>query len=150
MRKLNQHMKDIIAHNTLGFAATVCADGTPNLSPKGTCLVLDDEHIIFGEIRSPTTVANLSSCETMEMNFFDLFSRQAVRVKGSASYVARGTPEFDILIEKFAQWGELTSRMNGVVKLQVDRALAVKSPAYDLGATEAELRQTWRNHFLEH
>ena len=46
---LTEQMKAIIANNRLGFVATVDADGTPNLSPKGTCVVLDDEHIVFGE-----------------------------------------------------------------------------------------------------
>jgi hypothetical protein len=45
----------------LGFVATTCPDGTPNLSPKGTTAVWDDDHLVFAHIHSPGTVANLRS-----------------------------------------------------------------------------------------
>jgi hypothetical protein len=37
----------------LGFDATVCEDGSPNLSPKGTTYVWDDDHLFFADVRSP-------------------------------------------------------------------------------------------------
>jgi predicted pyridoxine 5'-phosphate oxidase superfamily flavin-nucleotide-binding protein len=43
----------------LGFIATVCPDGTPNLSPKGSTAVWDDDHLVFCDVRSPGTVENL-------------------------------------------------------------------------------------------
>ncbi len=145
---LTEQMKAIIANNRLGFVATVDEDGTPNLSPKGTCVVLDDEHIGFGEIRSPSTLRNLQARPSMEINFADVLSRKAVRVKGQAEFLPRGSAEFTAVIEQFAQWGELADRINGVVKLRVERARLVVSPAYDRGATEDELRETWRKHYL--
>ena len=60
MAILTPDMKRIIAEQKLGFVATVNADGTPNLSPKATMQVLDDEHIFFADIRSPGTMANLA------------------------------------------------------------------------------------------
>jgi predicted pyridoxine 5'-phosphate oxidase superfamily flavin-nucleotide-binding protein len=36
---LTDEMKRVIAQQRLIFAATVCPDGTPNLSPKGTAMV---------------------------------------------------------------------------------------------------------------
>src|SRR6185295_14131401 len=36
-------MKRVVEEQRLGFVATVCPDGTPNLSPKGTTAVWDDE-----------------------------------------------------------------------------------------------------------
>jgi len=59
MAKLSEEMKKLVERQRLGFVATVCPDGTPNVSPKGTVSVLDDEHLIFADIRSPGTVANL-------------------------------------------------------------------------------------------
>lgn len=148
MRKLTDEMKEIIARNTLGFVATVDEDGTPNLSPKGTCVVLDEEHIVFGEIRSPNTLKNLQARPSMEINFADFFSRKAVRIKGPAQFLPRGSTEFDRLVEHFSRWGDLVERINGIVELNIQRARLVVSPAYDLGATEEELRDNWRKHFL--
>ncbi len=147
MGKLTEDMKRVVSEQKLGFVATVSEDGTPNLSPKGTFLVLDDEHIMFGEIRSPNTVRNLVDRPTMEVNFVDPFARKGFRAKGRATYLARGTSEFDELFPRFAQWGELTERIKGIVTLRVERAVSLTSPAYDMGATEAELRETWQTHF---
>jgi predicted pyridoxine 5'-phosphate oxidase superfamily flavin-nucleotide-binding protein len=56
---LTPNMQRIIAEQRLGFVATAAADGTPNVSPKGTFFVVDDKTIAFGEIRSPGTIRNL-------------------------------------------------------------------------------------------
>ena len=47
MAILTSDMKRVVEEQRLGFVATVCADGTPNLSPKGTTAVWDDEHLVF-------------------------------------------------------------------------------------------------------
>jgi hypothetical protein len=44
-------MKRVVEEQRLGFVATVCPDRTPNLSPKGTTAVWDDEHLVFVNIR---------------------------------------------------------------------------------------------------
>jgi predicted pyridoxine 5'-phosphate oxidase superfamily flavin-nucleotide-binding protein len=59
MAILTEDMKRVIRDQRLGFYATVCEDGSPNLSPKGTTCVLDDDHLLFADIRSPQTVANI-------------------------------------------------------------------------------------------
>jgi len=59
MNMLNGQMKKLIARHTLGFVASVDLEGRPNLSPKGTFVILDDQTLIFSEIRSPNTVRNI-------------------------------------------------------------------------------------------
>lgn len=44
---LTPEIKEFVQKNKLGFVATVCPDGTPNLSPKGTTTVWDDEHLVL-------------------------------------------------------------------------------------------------------
>jgi len=44
-----------VAEAELGFIATVCPDGTPNLSPKGTTAVWGEDHLVFADLRSPGT-----------------------------------------------------------------------------------------------
>jgi hypothetical protein len=56
---LTADMKRIIQEQRLGFVATIDPDGAPALSPKGTFVVLGDDTIAFGEIRSPGTLRNL-------------------------------------------------------------------------------------------
>ncbi len=55
MGVLTEDMKRVVREQRLGYAATVCPDGTPNLSPKGTTTVWDDDHLVFADICSPAT-----------------------------------------------------------------------------------------------
>jgi hypothetical protein len=57
--RLTEDMKRIVSEQRLGFIASICPDGTPNLSPKGTTAVWDDEHLLFADICSPGTIANV-------------------------------------------------------------------------------------------
>jgi hypothetical protein len=145
---LTDDMRRIIAEQGLGFVATVDADGSPNLSPKGTMLVLDVATIGFADIRSPGTARNLAVNPAMEINFVDPFARRGYRFKGRAAYHARGTPGFDTHFKRFAEtWPSLANRMRGLVMLGVERALPVTTPPYDTGASETELRQYWTDRF---
>src|SRR4029079_5118626 len=57
MAILTDDMKSVVREQSLGFVATVCPDGTPNLSPKGTTMVWDDDHLVFADIVSPGTIS---------------------------------------------------------------------------------------------
>jgi predicted pyridoxine 5'-phosphate oxidase superfamily flavin-nucleotide-binding protein len=71
MGRLTREMRELVLTQRLGYHATVCADGTPNLSPKGTTSVYDDGHLFLAEIRSPKTIANLAANPTIEVNVVD-------------------------------------------------------------------------------
>ena len=144
---LTSDMKRIVAEQKLGFVATVCADGTPNLSPKGTMLLLDDDHIMFGDIRSPGTIANLKANNAMEINFVDPFARKGYRFKGRARLAESGSEEFNALAPRFAHFGELAKKINRVVILHITNAAQLITQDYDVGATVAVLRRHWRTHF---
>ena len=58
---LDDDMKRVVREQRLGYVASVCPDGTPNLSPKGTTAVWDDDHLVFLDIFSPGTVANIEA-----------------------------------------------------------------------------------------
>ena len=144
---LTDDMKRVINEQKLGFVATVNDDATPNLSPKGTMVVLDDDTIMFGEIRSPNTIANIRANPAMEINFIDPMARTGYRFRGQARIIEGGSNEFETLLPRFDGWGELAGTINAIIALRVERALPLSSPAYDMGATEADLRKTWMAHF---
>ena len=148
--KLPSSAIEVIETFRLGFVATVTAGGRPNVSPKGTFVVLDDETIAFGEIRSPQTVTNLTTNPELEGNFVDQWKRKGVRVRGTAQMVRRGTAEFDALLPKWvAIWGDLTQRINMIVKIPVDEAKPLTTPPYDDGATEDEMISTYKAKYAE-
>jgi predicted pyridoxine 5'-phosphate oxidase superfamily flavin-nucleotide-binding protein len=142
---LTADMKRIIEEQRLGFVATAAPDGTPNVSPKGTFIVLDDETIAFGEIRSPGTLRNLRANPRIEVNFVDPFVRKGYRFAGTAVVVERGNGAFDALLGHFR--GALASRRRAIVTITVTKALPLTSPVCDDGKTEAELRRAWTARF---
>src|SRR5690349_24927229 len=87
---LTEDMQRVVSEQRLGYVATVCPDGTPNLSPKGTVTVWDDDHLVFADIRSPRTIANLRHNPVLEINVVDPFSRLGYRFKGTATILESG------------------------------------------------------------
>ena len=143
---LTADMKRVVEEQRLGFVATVCPDGTPNLSPKGTTAVWDDDHLVFANIRSPGTVANLRVNATVEVNVVDPFLRKGYRFKGVASVVESG-PLYEQAIAFYEARGSRVEAIHEVVLIRVHAARPLDSPAYDLGLSEEEIRDRWERHF---
>ena len=143
---LTADMKRVVDEQRLGFVATVCPDGTPNLSPKGTTAVWDDDHLIFADIRSPGTIANLRQNASVEVNVVDPFVRKGYRFKGVASVIESGAL-YDQAIAFYKTRGSHVAAFRRLVIVRVHSAQPIDSPAYDLGLTESEVRDRWERHF---
>lgn len=115
-------MKRVVTEQSLGFVATVCPDGTPNLSPKGTVAVWDDEHLVFLALRSPGTTANIATNPAMEINVVDPILRKGYRFKGEATVVADGPLLERILDFLKREPGPARERVRVAVLMRVDRA----------------------------
>jgi uncharacterized protein len=145
---LSDDMKRVVEEQRLGFVATVCPDGTPNLSPKGTTAVWDESRLVFADLRSPNTIRNLRINPAIEINVVDPIARKGYRFKGTATILERG-PEFERALEFFVPRLERArQRVRAAVLVTVERALPLTSPAYDLGLSEDEIRATWERHHL--
>ena len=144
MGTIDEDMRRVVEEQRLGFAATVCPDATPNLSPKGTTAVWDDEHLVFADIRSPRTVENLRRNPAIEINVVDPISRKGYRFKGTGTVLTEGTL-FDETLA-FYRGRRVANEIRAVVLVEVGRALPLTSPAYDLGASEQEVRERWERH----
>jgi predicted pyridoxine 5'-phosphate oxidase superfamily flavin-nucleotide-binding protein len=142
---LTDDMKRVVRQQRLAFVATVCGDNSPNLSPKGTIAVWDDDHLVFANIRSPGTIANLRRNPAIEINVVDPIVRKGYRFKGTASIVEAGA-EYAEVTASFRARG-VSNEIREVVVITVEQALPVTSPAYDLGLSEAEVRALWESHF---
>lgn len=87
---LTDDMRRVLEEQQLGFVATVCRDGTPNLSPKATTLAWNEDHIIFADICSPGTIENLRHNPAVEINVVDTVLRTGYRFKGTATVLGEG------------------------------------------------------------
>lgn len=141
MAPISKEMKTLVSKARLGFLATTCADGSPNLSPKGLTFVLDDQHLIIGEIRSPGSVANLRVRPIAEVNVVDPVVRKGVRFKGPCLVHDEG-PEFERLSVFLREQGARSS-IRSIIVMRVENAESMTSPIYDTGATEAEVSKQW-------
>jgi predicted pyridoxine 5'-phosphate oxidase superfamily flavin-nucleotide-binding protein len=148
MATLTEDMKRVVREQQLGYVATVCPDGTPNLSPKGTTRVWDDDHLVFADIRSPRTIANLRHNPAVEINVVDWFTRKGYRFKGVATVIESG-PLFDELVAFYEQPApsDAPRRIQAIVMVEVQRALPLISPAYDRDVTEDQVRAQWEDHY---
>jgi hypothetical protein len=142
-------MKRLVSEQRLGFVATVCPDGTPNLSPKGTTAVWDDDHIVFADIRSPATVSNLRRNPSAEINVVDPMVRKGYRFKGVASVVTEGALYERILdfYRTERNLDEGRNRIRSFVLVKINEAMPLISPAYDQGLTEEQVREKMQHYF---
>lgn len=138
---LGADVRRVVDEQRLCFAATVNADGTPNLSPKGSIRVWDDDHLVFADIRSPGTIRNLEARPAIEINVVDPISRKGYRFRGSARVLHSGA-EYDRALAALRASG-VASPVGAVVLVRVEAVSALVSPAYDTGASEAEIRRSW-------
>jgi len=141
---LTDDMQRVVNEQRLGFVATVCPDGTPNLSPKGTTTVWDDDHLVFADIHSPGTVANLRQNPAVEINVVDPEVRKGYRFKGTATILTSGEI-FETFVAFYRERGTQYP-IKSIVLVKVLRATAIISPAYDSGANETEIRAKWQNY----
>ena len=149
---LTDEMKLALAEQRLIFAATVCPDGTPNLSPKGTIMVWDDDHILFTDLASPGTMRNLAHNPSIEINTLDVFARKGYRFKGTVAVHAGD--ELEKAVKERMRHGPsnvtgLADSVRAVVLIRVEQALPLISPGYWGGATEADMRRNWEDYWSD-
>ena len=146
MGLITNEMKKLIEKQKLGFVATVSPDNTPNLSPKGTLTVWNDEYIIFADIKSPKTMSNLEENPSVEINVVDPISRKGYRFKGVSTIISSGI-EYNKIISHYLGKG-IKSKINKVVLIKVTSVNQITSPLYDLGYSEDDIKKRWKEYYL--
>jgi len=142
-------MKQIIKNTILCFAATVNQDGSPNLSPKSTLKVFDDQHLMFANIASPGTVSNLKRDPRIEINCVDIFFRRGYRFKGKGIIHSPGTQIHDDLLDEIKKEHGGSIPVLDAVLIHIIEAKPVLSPAYNFieGVTEEDMRDTYMRKY---
>jgi predicted pyridoxine 5'-phosphate oxidase superfamily flavin-nucleotide-binding protein len=130
MAKLTGEMKQLIETQQC-FVATVNPDGTPNLGPKRSTRVLDDEHLMFTEVTGKQTWANVQAGSQLSIAVVDRDRMMGYRFAGTPEVVTAG-PLFEAAIEAMKARG-IMAPVKGVVIMKVDAI-------YNLGAPNAGQR----------
>jgi predicted pyridoxine 5'-phosphate oxidase superfamily flavin-nucleotide-binding protein len=139
---LDEDMQRVVNEQRLGYVASVCPDGTPNVSPKGTLAVWDEDHLVFAHLHSHQSVANIEAgAAVVEVNVVDPIKRKGYRFKGPATVHSAGDVFEAGLGFYEARSGLARERVKAIVVIEVEHAAALLSPAYDDGTSEAVVEQ---------
>ncbi len=146
MPTLTQEIQDFVNKQRMGFVATIGPANKPNLSPKGTTVALDDDHLAFTGIRSDQTISNLRINPNLEINVVDPIRRKGYRFQGTAK-ILTGGEEFEKILSHYRTLG-VKSEVKAIILIAIDVAKEIKSPLYDLGLTEQEIVSEWKKRYL--
>ena len=81
----------------MGWVGTSTPDGIPNVTPKGTIRLLDDQHVMFADLFSLKTRQNLEKNPQVAVTVIDLANAKGYQLKGTAELISSGP-----LFEQFA------------------------------------------------
>lgn len=122
MAVLTQEMKDMV-NNGQCFIGTVSRDGKPNIGPKMTARIFNDETIIFNERTGGRTYFNILEGSKVTIAVANEENPDGFRFIGSAEVHTYGE-----LYEKEAAFGEETvaQRTKAIILVHIDEIHSLK------------------------
>jgi predicted pyridoxine 5'-phosphate oxidase superfamily flavin-nucleotide-binding protein len=90
MPKLTQHMKQVLKQQPVLFVATSDGQGQLNVSPKSAIKVMDDDKLVFADLSSLKTRANLRSNPSVAVAAVDPQTYEGYQFKGRAHLMDEG------------------------------------------------------------
>ena len=80
MATLTDEARKAIKEIHPALVATANKKDRPNISTKGSLRVLYDEHVVFGDVASPRTVANIKENPHVAIIYLDVVTRGSCRI----------------------------------------------------------------------
>lgn len=117
--KLTPELQKLMTEGMPAMVATSSKSGRPNVSPKGSLRILDEEHLIFAESASPRTIANLRENPQVAVLCLNMSSRKGCRIWGNGEIVSSG-PLFDQVAKDVME--RRKQKINNVVKISIEDA----------------------------
>ncbi|MFC1966725.1 pyridoxamine 5'-phosphate oxidase family protein [Chloroflexota bacterium] len=116
MAKLTEDAKKVIGEIRPSLVATASKTGKPNVSAKGSLRVLDDDHVVFANIASPRTVANIKENPQVAIICLDASSRKGCRIWGRGEVLDSG----ELFDKAVAEYASRNMQVRNLVKIAVD------------------------------
>jgi predicted pyridoxine 5'-phosphate oxidase superfamily flavin-nucleotide-binding protein len=118
-------MKDLIAAQQC-YVATVDPDGTPNVGPKRSTRVFDDEHLVYNELTGKQTWANVSKGSKVAIAVADREKRVGFRFLGTPEVITSG-PAFEVAAEQMKKAG-MPAPLKALVKVAIEKIFSLGPP----------------------
>jgi predicted pyridoxine 5'-phosphate oxidase superfamily flavin-nucleotide-binding protein len=123
MAKLSDEMKTMFERQ-LAVVATASSDGTPNVAPKGSMYVVDDQTLAYSEGAGQKTLRNLLQNTKVAVMVVDRDVSDGYQCKGTAEMLTTGD-----LYEQQAKRSESRGRPRPthVVSIKIEEIYSVKA-----------------------
>jgi hypothetical protein len=89
MAKIPDKIRQFAGGKT-AWVATASKSGVPNVTPKGTVKIIDDEHVVFADLFSKKTRTNLQENPYAAVTIIDEQSAAGYQLKGKAEMFDSG------------------------------------------------------------
>ena len=122
MAELTKEMKTMFEQQ-LSVIATASIDGTPNIGPKGSMYVFDDETLAYSEDTGEKTLKNLQQNPKVAVMVVDREKTNGYQVKGTAELLTSG--DFFEQVAK-RQEERKRPRPKSVVRIRIEEIYSVK------------------------
>jgi predicted pyridoxine 5'-phosphate oxidase superfamily flavin-nucleotide-binding protein len=116
MAKLTEEAKKAVGTIRPSLVATANKAGKPNVSAKGSLRVLDDEHLLFADVASPRTVANIRENPQVAVICLDAATRKGCRIWGKGEVFNSG----ELFDKTVAELASKKMKVRNVVKVTVE------------------------------
>jgi uncharacterized protein len=118
MVSIPKHVQEFLP-GKMGWVATASKSGEPNVTPKGTVRVLDDQHVVFADLFSLKTRSNLEQNPRVAVTVIDPATAKGYQIKGKAELLTSG-PLFDEMTKRLTQAPRAMPPMHYLVKITVE------------------------------
>lgn len=120
--KLTEEAIEILSETRPAWVASANKHGQPNVSPRGSFRVLDDEHVYFADLASPRTTENLLENPQIALMVLDLTKGLGCRIWGRAEVLSEG----GLFDSVNADLASRNRRANHVILVTVDDFVVMK------------------------
>jgi len=118
MVSIPKHVQDFFP-GKMAWVATATNDGVPNVTPKGTVRVMDDQHVVFADLFSLKTRQNLERNPRVAVTVIDGATHKGYQIKGTAELVSSG-PLYHQMAEQLKESSPSLPSPKYIVKIAVE------------------------------
>ncbi|MDD1769122.1 MAG: pyridoxamine 5'-phosphate oxidase family protein [Methanomassiliicoccales archaeon] len=131
MAKMSKDVIEFITNTRPGLVATVSKDGVPNVAPKGSLTVVDEETILFADLLPGKTRNNIAENPNVAIAFVDGKTMKGYQIKGKSQSMKDGKV-YDETCKRIAALPMKLPKPNAAVVIKVQEVY-VLTPGPDAG-----------------
>ena len=113
-----KHVQDFLP-GKLAWVATASRDGVPNVTPKGSLKLMDENHVLFADLFSLKTRKNLLENSKVAVTVVDAATAKGYQLKGIAEIITSG-PLFEDASKQLKEAPRALPPLHHVVKITVE------------------------------